>query len=163
MTSFIGFYDIEICCCNYVNDTIQGIRFSSVLIYTSKSNVAISNFCLFGIEIIGEFNFVCFDDESCKVMLTDSIIEQNLLNYLTDVITDNIQIYDENSDKFTNTFHLLDLGECRGEITPPPLILDTKIFSNSNIFTKSCIFLKSEKFSESNIFVKKVFFIKNIF
>ena len=51
-----------------------------------------------------------------------------------------------------NEIPQLNLGECKGKVTPAPLIPPTNMFTNSKDFSKSDEFSKSKIFSKSNTF-----------
>lgn len=106
LTSFTSINDIFVSYCNYVNDSINPVE-NGALIYTIRSNITISHFCFVSISIIGVFEFVYFAMPIGKVLLSNSLIDDNLFAYLDNATTNNVKIYDENSDKFTNTIYFV--------------------------------------------------------
>ena len=159
LTSFTNIdKKLDISYCNYVNDTIRHIdNQKGAFIYVRKCDVYISNFCFVGINVDDNFDFVFFDGETKTITLDDSFIENSMKNHLNDVTTNNVTLYADNTEKYTNLIDLLGLGPCQGNVAPPPTIFSstftpTSVFSNSFDFTESKMFSETDKFSSSQKF-----------
>lgn len=86
----------------------------------------------------------------CHYSCDDSKIEYN---YVENPTTCNL-INCHNESEYTNDIPQLNLGDCKGIVTPAPLIDPTAQFSNSDYFSNSEEFSKTDAFSKTEDFSK---------
>ncbi|OHT03891.1 hypothetical protein TRFO_28799 [Tritrichomonas foetus] len=153
--------DVEISFCNFINETVYNLGDSTpAVIHIRMQSIVIKNFVFAGITISsGRLVSLSGDTGSSGKTLTieNCLIDQNLdIGYLNGIT------YENKNNSFNAIIQTLDipqlnLGNCAGVITAPPIVI-TEPFTASSAFSASKGFSASSAFSLSKAFTASKYF-----
>ncbi|KAK8887408.1 hypothetical protein M9Y10_038448 [Tritrichomonas musculus] len=160
---------IDISFCNLLNNTIHLYDSDAgshpALIHVRQQNITINNFAFINNDF-GDTGRIASKEsqttpdsyKSQKIILNNCYADSYVAKDTEAFETNNCDL---NYAEITlNTISQLNLGECKGNI-PPPEIVITSIFSPSFEFSKSDEFSNSKKFTKSDKFTSSDAFTKS--